>query len=292
MIIAAKLMRRLYFLLAFAYLLLAPGKALCQQTINASDRRNQYIATRPTTSRRPSTVANTGQVYPQFRSASGVVRWIPDQMPLKVYISQGLTLDNVVDPVNHAPLCNLDNTGKWPDVAAQVLQNPEQFRTLPVAEGYAPNHYQAAVEGISSWKRFENEGLFRFQFTDDPTEADIYVFWTPRFRAGSGFAMIYQDIRGCTAKWMAWYRDVQAGKNIQFKPVVIIMRTTDSVSNPKSFAEMKAGAAHEFGHALGIDGHSTNSNDLMSVNYGHGVISNNDAATIRYLYHLTPDLIP
>ena len=265
---------------------------MCQQTINVSDWRNQYIAARPTTSRRPTTVANTGHVYPQFRSASGVVRWIPDQMPLKVYISQGLTLDNIVNPVNHAPLCNIDNTSQWPDVAAQVLQNPEQFRTLPVAEGYAPNHYQAAMEGISSWKRFENEGLFRFQFTDDPTGADIYVFWTPRFRAGSGFALLYQDYRGCTAKWMAWYRDVQAGKNIQFKPVVIIMRTTDSISNPKSFAEMKAGAAHEFGHALGIDGHSSNASDLMSVNYGRGVISNNDAATIRYLYHLTPDLIP
>jgi hypothetical protein len=31
---------------------------------------------------------------------------------------------------------------------------------------------------------------------------------------------------------------------------------------------------------------------LMSVYYGHGAISTNDAATIRYLYHLQPDLIP
>jgi predicted Zn-dependent protease len=55
---------------------------------------------------------------------------------------------------------------------------------------------------------------------------------------------------------------------------------------------MRASAAHEFGHALGIEGHSTNPNDLMSIYYGHGVVSANDAATIRYLYHLTPDLIP
>ncbi len=252
----------------------------------------QYIAARPTVARNSNTVSSAGTVYPQFRSPSGVVRWLPEQMPLKVYISNGLTLDNIIDPINSAPVCNMDNTGKWPDVTAQVLQNPDQFQTLPTAAGYNANHYQAAQQGIGIWKRFEKEGLYSFQFTNDPAQADIYVFWTKQFRAASGLALEYQDIRGCTSKWMAWYRDVQAGKNIAFKPVVIIMRTTDSVGNSKSFAEMKAGAAHEFGHALGIDGHSANAGDLMSINYGYGIISNNDAATIRYLYHLTPDLIP
>ncbi|MGC8054832.1 matrixin family metalloprotease, partial [Salmonella enterica] len=47
---------------------------------------------------------------------------------------------------------------------------------------------------------------------------------------------------------------------------------------------MRASAGHEFGHALGIDQHSTNPYDLMSVYYGRGVVSNNDAATIRYIY--------
>lgn len=290
--IAHKLARKPYLLLVLVCLLTHTMKSLAQTTKDSPAWRNQYIASHPTTSRKIGAVSSAGAVYPQFRSSSGVVRWISDQMPLKVYISNGLTLDNIVDPVNNAPLCNINNTGKWPDVAAQVLENPERLQSLPVAEGFLANHYQAALEGISEWKRFENEGLFSFQFSNNPADADIYLFWTKQFRAGSGFALLYNDIRGCTAKWMAWYRDVQAGKNIQFKPVVIIMRTTDSVGSPKSFAEMKAGAAHEFGHALGIDGHSTNSNDLMSINYGHGVISNNDAATIRYLYHLTPDLIP
>ncbi|MBK9769440.1 MAG: matrixin family metalloprotease [Candidatus Obscuribacter sp.] len=60
---------------------------------------------------------------------------------------------------------------------------------------------------------------------------------------------------------------------------------------PWTLGRMKAAATHEFGHALGIEGHSTNPQDLMSMYYGRGVISPNDAATLRYLYCLQPDLI-
>jgi len=42
------------------------------------------------------------------------------------------------------------------------------------------------------------------------------------------------------------------------------------------------------GHALGIEGHSTNANDLMSIYYGHGVVRLGSSA-LRYLYH-TPRL--
>ena len=70
------------------------------------------------------------------------------------------------------------------------------------------------------------------------------------------------------------------------------MRTGSQSGEPIPYDHMKASAAHEFGHALGIEGHSSNPQDLMSIYYGRGVVSPNDAATIRYLYHQAPDLVP
>jgi predicted Zn-dependent protease len=230
-------------------------------------------------------------VYPQFRSGAGVIHWVKDQMPLKVYVSHGLTLDSIVDSGN-VPLCNVKAIDHWPDVAASVLENPERLKSLNMAAGYNPSLYDAALQGINSWKAFENEGLFSFILTDDPSDADIYVFWVNHFVNDLGLGLFQNDIRGYTAKRSFWYREILKGKPAQFKPVVIMLRTTDSASHPMPFNWMKSSAAHEFGHALGIEGHSANPHDLMSIYYGNGSISPSDAATIRYLYHTPPDLIP
>lgn len=234
----------------------------------------------------------SGGVYPEFRSAYGTIRWISDQMPLKVYIAPGLTLDSVIDPQLGAPMTNVDGRDRWPDLVADVISNPQAFQNLQVAQGYTPEHFQAALQGINSWKAFEREGLFKFQLVDDPNEADIHVFWTNHFVNKLGLGLFQNDIRGYTAKRSFPYKAIMSGKQAQFKPVVTLLRTTESNGTAMPFAKMKASAAHEFGHALGIEGHSPYPSDLMSVYYGRGAISTNDAATIRHLYHSTPDLIP
>jgi predicted Zn-dependent protease len=247
------------------------------------------VASRPAA--RPAQ-SQAGGVYPQFRSQFGVIRWLSDQMPLKVYIAPGLSLDSIIDPELGAPFTSVDNRDRWPDLVADVISNPDKLKSLEVAEGYQPAHYQAAIQGISSWHAFEKEGLFSFQIVNDPADADIYVFWTKHFVNKMGLALFENDIRGYTAKRSFPYAAILAGKQAQFRPVVTLLRTTDSNGNSMPPLKMQASAAHEFGHALGIEGHSVNVNDLMSVYYGHGAISTNDAATIRYLYHLKPDLIP
>ncbi len=231
-------------------------------------------------------------VYPEYRSRYGSVHWVRDQMPLKVYISPGLTLDSIMDPKWGAPVANTDNLAAWPNLVAQVVSDPEQFRALKPADGYVAGHYQAALEGVLSWKIFEREGLFSYQLTDDPGEADIYVFFTNHFVGKNGMALFSQDVRGYTSKTNFPYKAILAGGQADFKPAVIVLRTTDGQGQPMALGKLKAAATHEFGHALGIEGHSTNPGDLMSLYYGRGVISPNDAATIRHLYHLTPDLIP
>jgi predicted Zn-dependent protease len=230
-------------------------------------------------------------VYPQFRSSAGVIRWLTEQMPLKVYVSRGITLDSILDQ-NNVPACNVNALDQWPDIVANCVQKPEELKAFSVADGYNPAHFDAAIQGINAWKIFEKEGLFSFTMTDDPTDADIYVFWTNHFVNNLGLGLFANDIRGYTAKRSFWYREILQGKQAKFRPVVIMLRTTDSAGHVMAPDKMRSSASHEFGHALGIEGHSTNPHDLMSIYYGNGFVSPSDAATIRYLYHLQPDLIP
>jgi len=231
-------------------------------------------------------------VYPQFKSNVGTIHWLKEQMPLKVYVSNGLTLDSVMDPQLGAPIANIDNLPAWPVLVAKLIERPDKWKTLTQAGSFLPGHYQAAKEGVMAWKIFEREGLISYQLTDDPEEADIYVFFTHHFVTKLGMALFANDIRGYTSKTNFSYKAIMSGKTANFQPVVCVLRTTDNQGQPMPLGKMKAAAMHEFGHALGIEGHSTNNQDLMSIYYGHGVISQNDADTLRYLYHLTPDLIP
>lgn len=240
--------------------------------------------------------AARGAVYPQFHYKDGrVARWIAEQMPVKVYVAPGYCLDQFTDDQIGAPVMNTDNTNAWPDLVKGLMDNPSSITSLPVADNFSREQLQAAVAGISMWKPFEQEGYFSYVFTDDPTDADIYVFWTHHFVNKMGLALFANDIRGQTAQYLlplqACLADPEKASR-SMKPVVIYLRTSESDGKPMSYGKMRAAAAHEFGHALGIIDHSNNPVDLMSKYYGNGVISINDAATIRYLYRLVPQLIP
>lgn len=235
--------------------------------------------------------AGPSGVYPQALFNGKVVRWVADQMPLKVYVSKGSSIDGFMDEELGVPRTNVDGKQRWPHLVAEIIENG-QINNLPVAEGFVEPHYEAAVQGINYWKGFEREGLFKYVLTNDPSEADIYVFWTHHFVNKLGLGLFANDIRGYTSKEIFDYRLVMQGKQPLFQPVVILLRTTNQQGNPMSNEKMRASAGHEFGHALGIDQHSTNPYDLMSVYYGRGVPSNNDAATIRYIYKHQPDYIP
>jgi predicted Zn-dependent protease len=221
-------------------------------------------------------------------------------MPVRVWVSRGLSLDSIIDPATGAPVTNTANTKGWPDAVIQVMQNPEALQSLPIAQSYSDAQWQAAVEGINSWKFLQKEGLCTFEMVDNPDEADIYVFWTNHFVNKLGLALFENDIRGYTAKYLLPTSAVMqaiARNDLEMvrrsrKPVVILLRTAESDGSPIILPKMKASAAHEFGHALGIDGHSPFPTDLMSVYYGRGVVSANDAATMRFLYKHPADLMP
>ena len=249
--------------------------------------------------------AGAGAPYPQCRYAnSKIVRWISQEMPLRVYIAHGTSLDDAgADPSTGAPLNNSDNTAGWPDLVYSLIKSPDGLSKLHVADGYSEPMWQAVAQGVNQWKRFQNDGLLSFELTDDPQDANVYIFWTNHFVGKTGMALFSNDIRGYTAKHLLPYATVinalNSGNNAlvenSLRPVVVQLATTENIAAapvPISLTKLQASAAHEMGHVLGIDGHSLNRGDLMSVYYGNGQISPNDAATIRYIYHNNPDLIP
>jgi hypothetical protein len=250
---------------------------------------------------RSAAPAQSASIYPQYRLPSGQsAHWIAEQMPVRVWVSHGLSLDQIIDPATGAPVTNTANTKGWPDAVINVMQDAEAANRLPIAEGFSEQEWQAAVAGFNSWKFLQKEGLVTYDFVDNPDDADVYVFWTNHFVNKMGLALFENDIRGYTAKYLlptsavlqAIQRNDLEMVRRSRKPVVILLRTSESNGNPIDLGKMKASAAHEFGHALGIDGHSPFAGDLMSVYYGRGVVSANDAATIRYLYRHPADLMP
>ena len=246
-----------------------------------------------------------GMPYPQCRlGGAKIVRWLPQEMPLHIFIAPGTCLDDAgTDPVNGGPLSNADNTSGWPDLVYSLVKSPDCFNNLRVAEGYSEPMWQAAAQGINQWKSFEKEGLYSFELTNDPQEANVFIFWTNHFVGKNGMALFSNDIRGYTAKHLLPYAQVAGALNAgntglierSLRPVIVQLRTTDSGGInrlPMPLEKLVAASAHEMGHVLGIDGHSTNPVDLMSIYYGNGHLSANDAATIRYIYHSTPDFLP
>jgi hypothetical protein len=247
-----------------------------------------------------------GAIYAQCLYQGKVSRWIPQQMPFKVWVSHGLTMDQIIDPATGAPVTSKDNTAHWGDAVIQVLQSG-QLDKLPRSEGYTEDQYVAACRGILAWKSLEKEGLLSYDLTDSPDEADVYVFWTPRFVNKLGLALFENDIRGETSRWLLPAQAVISAmqKNDldlirrSRKPVVILLRTTLADGTPMPPIRMQENATHEMGHCLGYDGHSPNAIDIMSASYGGPRAlsgpagpSVNDLATLRWLYHKPAEMIP
>ncbi len=129
---------------------------------------------------------------------------------------------------------------------------------------YKPEYHAYALQSLSAWNEALG-GRLHYTLTSDPGVADITLGWV------SAFPDRY--VAGLTT-----YRVGHA--NIRIKTVGV----------PQS--DIQANILHEFGHALGIAGHSRNPADIMvasrkwrrdSVAYQPG-LSKQDIQAIRRLY--------
>jgi predicted Zn-dependent protease len=205
-----------------------------------------------------------------------LVRWEPQQMPLLIWVSPGLALPE-------CPFEEIQSTRV--DLVASMLTQPgNPFADLKQAPNWTADVNDQVAAGIEEWRQFENEGLFRFAFTDDPHNANILIFFCASFPGSSQPGGI--NVGGITSAQI--YTPEQAhSTDKKHKPVIIELSTVINGSPEK----MLGASAHEFGHALGIKAHSPYRDDIMYGDRLVNQLSEGDKATIRWLYHQTPKYV-
>ncbi|MGH9553572.1 MAG: matrixin family metalloprotease [Terriglobales bacterium] len=199
-----------------------------------------------------------------------LVRWEPRKMPLYVFISNGVKLPDV-------PFSQLQQTRVELVAAMLRSDSPDPFYGLDRAAGWTPETNDLVALGIEQWREFQNEGLFKYKFVDDPRKAHILVFFTDSFKDANSPGGIM--VGGNTCAQIFTLSQSQS-MNLQ-KPVVIELSTMVNHSPER----MQGAAAHEFGHALGIKAHSPYRQDIMYVDRVVNELSPSDKMTIRWLYH-------
>ncbi len=209
-----------------------------------------------------------------------LVHWEAKYMPLRIWISPGKKL--VEEPISQI------NAQRPQEVLALLKADPT-FSSLGSCTEWSPAMNSAVKSGIEQWREFQNEGLFSFEFVEDPRQANIFVFWTDRFvgdegaggvsTAGNTVAVLY-DINEVRSK------EASYGGQLPGTPVIIELR-----ANNETFDKLQARSAHEFGHALGIKEHSPFNQDLMCVNGIANSLSPSDKATVRWLYRQRPQYV-
>jgi hypothetical protein len=116
---------------------------------------------------------------------------------------------------------------------------PVKVYFVPSTES-TPERQGLAVSGMSQWNH-GTDGLVRFEVTQDPAAAQISIQFVP-------------SLEGTLIGWTNWTFD-GAGV-IQQASTKISVKGLDN-------GDVQWVAAHEFGHAMGLDGHSKEHDDVM-----------------------------
>ena len=215
------------------------------------------------------------------------------------------TSSNVAkDYFNHITLFSDGRITRWTQMPIQVYISPV-IKESP----YLPELRYA----MQTWKQASNK-LVHFKETDTPDNADIRVSWgysslidIHDTRLGSATLRRLQDTvrtfshaTGYTDtdketqqiinsdKKTEPIRDDSANRD-RFKVEIILMLEGDETITELSQGEMRTVCLHEFGHALGLWGHSPHPGDICHPTATAQQPSERDINTLRKLYNTPID---
>lgn len=202
--------------------------------------------------------------YQQFKniipysqaSSTGLSRWSRSGAPIKIHVTNGLKF-----PKGYS---GGDMTVDTCKKLYPYLMKPEFFKKLSTANDYRGEYKSAVMTGINAWSSILRDSRIKFQYTDDPCKADILFVWCE------------EEGRGAVGRT---YYPWQGVKNAR----TIVHIETKFAKNWGNYGsrEITHTAMHEFGHALGLQNHSHNSNDIM-FDHGTPVDENDSYSSARY----------
>ncbi|MBK9617705.1 MAG: matrixin family metalloprotease [Candidatus Obscuribacter sp.] len=203
------------------------------------------------------------------RSGSSLIRWHPKCVPVRIFITDGkeIPAEFAGKTISSDALLKL----------SPYFHSPAYLNSLAFAQGYNPAQKSAVLAGLSQWSFLNKEKYLSYTVVNDPSHADVIVFWTNRMVARSGYTS-YPPSQGVSYPLAS----------VRGCPVVVQFNSLDSPTT------MARAACHEFGHCFGLQ-HSPNKSDIMyeTLNGAQNPsynISDCDQLTIRALYRVPADI--
>lgn len=198
-------------------------------------------------------------------------RWSEDRYPVKVFISHGLKLPKPYRNKKLTPV-ELSNMSKW-------LRSEKYVSKINRDKHYDDRFWSATKKGVAEWSFARGEKLIDFKLVKYPYDADIVIFWSHKLRSD----------KSALTTLPAKYGDK-----------AIIQIGVDFIQRQQAHLridQVRHIAAHEFGHALGLN-NSPFPRDIMypiekTKKHRSGFqpgganrITVNDASSLRALYSL------
>ncbi|MBA3856996.1 MAG: hypothetical protein C0507_08830 [Cyanobacteria bacterium PR.3.49] len=172
---------------------------------------------------------------------------------------------------------------RWPANRLPIKVWVAQGEGVP---GFKPEFRNSFFDALNSWMK-AGQGRLQYVLVESKEQADLTAEWT-----GSPY-----DVKPTghnVEQGVCMLKTLDRGHNfIEIGRADIRILTIDrNNQQPLSDEEMKKTCLHELGHAMGLQGHSTNNHDIMFFsmsNTNWPVLSKRDRATLFMIYqHYRP----
>lgn len=188
-------------------------------------------------------------------------------------------------------VCPNGHMQRWPKSNIPIkifIANGCDESGMPV-RGFREYYNEILVDAIDAWMKASG-GRLAYEVVDDVRNANIVCTWTDRadFLKESGNA-VEQGAARIAAKPINDHEDM-----IGHVRVIVLISDVNGKGNISDDV-LKMACLHEFGHALGLAGHSTNNRDVMFFSESPTVwaaLTKRDKATIARLYWDYPVQMP
>ncbi len=211
---------------------------------------------------------------------SKVLNRLSTQSPQDVQQTEENLLNGVAPAASPVNISDSDLSDNYISNAVNASGSYSIWQSMPISVYISENPYKRVVESAFNAYNTSFNGIINFSFVDNPNNAQVKVTFPSQIENTNSD----QFISGLT-------NNFNSGKYIQSSTIQLL--TQKNGVNLSSTSVYNT-ALHEIGHALGINGHSQNRDDVMFAQTLSNRVSSftaRDIATIKIMYSNDDNLI-